>query len=290
MDLHVQMKVMWHFPNIFMTQIWGADGRDGGERSWYFNTFLHIFCGFCLVWLCVWGICYMAPESLELYAQSILGCTWWFYGCWLRPVGYPTSLKGPQIIFKGFCGHDFSFRLRKKKRFISPWRLRRKEGGWDKEGQGSNGKIGKRKREKASGLEIWKNDGSMNGGKKLQSGIVFLCFKYPISRAVNRQTIIAAGTLDYIRVQNKLCSPWFMISSEPSGRINDITWCDSYRKGDNQWCAIMQVRKRQNWVKECLHCVTFIFSYCLSYWYYHYYLLMLSYHLMTKIPGLEPGS
>lgn len=59
--------------------------------------------------------------------------------------------------------------------------------------------------------------------KKLQAGIVFLCFKHPISRAVNRQTILAPGTLDYIRVQSKLCSPWFMISSEPSGRINDIT-------------------------------------------------------------------
>lgn len=63
----------------------------------------------------------------------------------------------------------------------------------------------------------------MNGETKLQSGIVFLCFKYPISRAVSRQTIIAPGTLDCVRVQNKLCSPWFMISSEPSGRINDIT-------------------------------------------------------------------
>lgn len=127
------------------------------------------------------------------------------------------------------------------KGFISPWRLRRKEGGWEKEGQGSNGKMGKRKWEKTSGLKR-----SMNGGKKLQSGIVFLCFKCPINRTVNRQTIIAPGTWDYIRVQNKLCSPWFMISSEPSGRINDITWGDSYRKADNQWCAIMQVRKRQN--------------------------------------------
>lgn len=35
----------------------------------------------------------------------------------------------------------------------------------------------------------------------------FALNKYPISRAVNRQTIIAPGTLDYIRVQNKLCSP-----------------------------------------------------------------------------------
>lgn len=82
--------------------------------------------------------------------------------------------------------------------------------------------------------------------KKLQSVIAFLYFKYPMSRTVSRQTITAPGTLDCIRVKNKLCSPWFMISSEPSGRINDITWCDSCRKADNQWCAVMQVRKRQN--------------------------------------------
>lgn len=39
----------------------------------------------------------------------------------------PRLPKGAQIIFRGFCGHEFSLRLKKKKGFISPWRLRRKE-------------------------------------------------------------------------------------------------------------------------------------------------------------------
>lgn len=52
----------------------------------------------------------------------------------------------------------------------------------------------------------------------------------PVSRAVNGQTIIRPGTLDYIRVQGKLCSPWFMISFEPPERINDII-CDVTHTG-----------------------------------------------------------
>jgi len=48
----------------------------------------------------------------------------------------------------------------------------------------------------------------------MQPDSVLLCFKCPVSRAVNRQAIVSPGTLDYIRVQGKLCSPWFMASFE----------------------------------------------------------------------------
>lgn len=64
--------------------------------------------------------------------------------------------------------------------------------------------------------------------KKCSQTLFF--FKCPVSRAVNRQTIIPPGALDCIRVQGKLCSPWFMISFEPPEKINDII-CDVTRTG-----------------------------------------------------------
>lgn len=166
------MKVIWHLPSIFVTQIWGADGRDGRGCGWYFNTFLHIFCGFCLVWLWVWwdllhgstvtwNLC---PEHSWVHLMIL----------WLlvKTCRIPHLLKGAQIIFRGFCVREFS--LRKKKGFISPWRQRRKEGDWEKEGQGSNGKIGKRKWVKASGLEQ-----SMNGEKNCSQALFSFALNTP---------------------------------------------------------------------------------------------------------------
>lgn len=106
-----------------MTQIWGADGRDGGGYSWYFSAFLHIFCGFCLVWLCAWwdlqrgstATCTLCQTEHSWVHVMIL---WLLVSCRI-----PHLPKGAQIIFRGFCGCEFSLRLRKKKGFISPWRL-----------------------------------------------------------------------------------------------------------------------------------------------------------------------
>lgn len=62
--------------------------------------------------------------------------------------------------------------------------------------------------------------------------IVFLCFKCPVSTAVNQQAVIPLGTLDYIRVPGKLCSSWFMIPFESPEWINDII-CDVTHTGNH---------------------------------------------------------
>lgn len=76
-------------------------------------------------------------------------------------------------------------------------------------------------------MEVCKNKVSINGAKNAVRHTVFLCIKCPVSRAVNRQTVIPPGTLNYIRVP---CSPWFMVSFESPERINDII-CDVTHTG-----------------------------------------------------------
>lgn len=142
----------------------------------------------------------------------------------------PHIPKKAGIIFQVFCGQHLSLMLRKKRGFICQWRLRRKERSWEREGQGASRKTGKRKWEKASGLEIWNKELSINRVKNAVKHIVFLCFKCPVSTAVNRQAVIPPDTLDYIRVPGKLCSSWFMIPFESSERINDVI-CDVTHTG-----------------------------------------------------------
>jgi len=57
----------------------------------------------------------------------------------------PHLPKRAQIIFKGFCGHDFSLRLRKKEGLVYHWTLRRKEESWERAEEGDNGKVHKKK-------------------------------------------------------------------------------------------------------------------------------------------------
>lgn len=64
----------------------------------------------------------------------------------------------------------------------------------------------------------------------MQSGISFFFALNALQAESTRRLQIAPGTLDYIRVQGKLCSPWLMTSFEPSERINDMI-CDMSHTG-----------------------------------------------------------
>lgn len=71
----------------------------------------------CLVGSAVWLHSHLYSVQTEHSWVHVM-ILWLLVSCRI-----PHLPKGAQIIFRGFCGCEFSLRQRKKKEFISPWRL-----------------------------------------------------------------------------------------------------------------------------------------------------------------------
>lgn len=113
-----------------------------------------------------------------------------------------------------------------------PGELIRKEGRWKGEGLGGyadSGKVGKRMW-KSAGVEVWKNETGRNKAKNAVKLMTSLWFKCPISRTVNRQTVIPRDISGYTEVPGSSVIHGLVYQLSLDGRVED-TVCDVTHAG-----------------------------------------------------------